>query len=46
MGSVEWEEAKKLVTECKYQRALDNLEGLVVAQIFELTKMNWSQTGI
>ena len=29
----------------KYQRSLDNLEGLVVARIFELTKMNRSQTG-
>lgn len=46
MGSVGWEEAEKLVTECKYQWALDNLEELVVARIFEHTKMNWSQTGI
>ncbi|EGO04754.1 hypothetical protein SERLA73DRAFT_44436 [Serpula lacrymans var. lacrymans S7.3] len=29
----------------KYQRALDHLEGLIVARIFELSKMNHSQTG-
>lgn len=45
IGSVEWEEAGKLVAHRKYQRALDELEGLVVARIFELTKMNRSQTG-
>jgi hypothetical protein len=44
-GSPEWEEAGRLVSMQKYQRSLDNLEGLVVARIFELTKMNRSQTG-
>jgi hypothetical protein len=44
-GSPEWEEAGRLVSMRKYQRSLDNLEGLVVARIFELTKMNRSQTG-
>jgi hypothetical protein len=34
-----------LVTMRKYQRALDHLEGLIVACMFELTKMNMSQTG-
>jgi len=29
-----------------YQRCIDVLEGLVVAQMFELTKMNRSQTGM
>ncbi|KAF8341085.1 hypothetical protein F5887DRAFT_1062512 [Amanita rubescens] len=29
----------------RYQRALDILEGLVVARIFELSKMNMSETG-
>ncbi|EGO30745.1 hypothetical protein SERLADRAFT_432361 [Serpula lacrymans var. lacrymans S7.9] len=28
-----------------YQRALDHLEGLIVVRIFELSKMNRSQTG-
>ncbi|KAG0698993.1 hypothetical protein DFH29DRAFT_983677 [Suillus ampliporus] len=41
----EWQNAAIMVTNHKYQRALDNLEGLVVAHIFELTKMNRSGTG-
>ena len=45
VGSPEFEEAAKLVSMRKYQRCLDDLEGLVVARIFELTKMNRSQTG-
>ena len=46
VGSIEWQNTEKLVTECKYQCALDKLEGLVVACIFELMKMNCSQTGM
>jgi hypothetical protein len=42
----EWQEAAWLVAMCKYQRALDVLEGLIVAQMFKLTKMNQSQTGM
>jgi hypothetical protein len=45
LGSPEYEEAGRLVAMRKYQRCLDNLEALVVARIFELTKMNRSQTG-
>lgn len=41
----EWEDAGRLVAMRKYQRALDALEGLVVARIFELTKLNCSGTG-
>ncbi|EIW83300.1 hypothetical protein CONPUDRAFT_42015, partial [Coniophora puteana RWD-64-598 SS2] len=41
----EWQEAARLVGRRKYQRALDSLEGLLVARVFELTKMNRSQTG-
>jgi hypothetical protein len=44
-GNGEWQEAARLVAMCKYQRALDVLEGLIVARMFELTKMNRSQTG-
>lgn len=44
-GSEEWEKAKNLVTMAKYQRALDKLEGLIVARLFELTKLNMSRTG-
>jgi hypothetical protein len=43
--SVEWVNAGKLVAMRKYQRALDQLEGLIVARMFELTKLNMSQTG-
>jgi hypothetical protein len=43
--STEWQSAGKLVAMRKYQRALDVLEGLIVSRMFELTKMNRSQTG-
>jgi len=46
LGSMEWRAAAKRVAMRKYQCALDNLEQLVVARIFELTKMNMSQTGM
>ncbi|KAG1825232.1 hypothetical protein DFJ58DRAFT_719998 [Suillus subalutaceus] len=42
----EWEDAGRLIAKRKYQRALDALEGLVVARIFELTKLNRSGTAI
>jgi hypothetical protein len=42
----EWERAGKMVARRKYQRALDNLESLVVARIFELGRMNRAGTGI
>ncbi|EGO28854.1 hypothetical protein SERLADRAFT_406236 [Serpula lacrymans var. lacrymans S7.9] len=42
----EWQCAGRLVAMQKYQRALDRLEGLVVACMFELTKMNCSQTAL
>ncbi|KAG1906113.1 uncharacterized protein F5891DRAFT_1125597 [Suillus fuscotomentosus] len=41
----DWQNTGRLVTNQKYQHALDMLEGLVVACIFELTKMNRSGTG-
>jgi hypothetical protein len=44
-NSLEWQNAGKMVAMRKYQRALDTLEGLIVARMFELTKMNRSQTG-
>ena len=44
-GSDDWVRTGKLVTMRKYQRALDRLEGLIVARMFELTKMNMLQTG-
>jgi hypothetical protein len=44
-GGPECHEAAKLLHMRKYQRAVDALEGLVVARMFELSKMNRSQTG-
>ncbi|KAG1765824.1 hypothetical protein EV702DRAFT_1182405 [Suillus placidus] len=41
----DWQNAGRLVANRKYQHSLDQLEGLIVAQIFELTKMNRSSTG-
>jgi hypothetical protein len=43
---VEWNDTEILVRKRRYQRCLDSLEGLIVARMFELTKMNMSQTGI
>ena len=43
--SPEWQNAGRMVAMQKYQKALDTLEGLIVARMFELTKMNRSQTG-
>ncbi|KAI6000458.1 hypothetical protein EDD15DRAFT_2361967 [Pisolithus albus] len=40
----EWQAATRLVANRKYQRALDNVERLVVSRIFELSKMNQSGT--
>jgi hypothetical protein len=45
LGSDDWVRTGKLVTMCKYQQALDQLKGLIVARMFELMKMNMSQTG-
>ncbi|KAG2030586.1 hypothetical protein BDR03DRAFT_1034778 [Suillus americanus] len=41
----EWQRVGRLVANRKYQRALDRLEGLVVAHIFELAKMNRAGMG-
>ncbi|KAJ3558766.1 hypothetical protein NP233_g11436 [Leucocoprinus birnbaumii] len=43
--SEEWKRAKKMVAKREYQRCLDKLEGLVVSRVFELSKMNMSQSG-
>ena len=45
-GSLEWVVAGEKVSVRTYQRCIDILEGLVVARMFELTKMNRSQTGM
>ena len=44
-GCPEWISTAKMVSLRRYQRCLDSLEGLIVARMFELTKMNMSQTG-
>ena len=44
-GSPEWQAAGEKVSMRTYQRCIDVLEGLIVARMFELTKMNRSQTG-
>ncbi|KAI6020395.1 hypothetical protein BKA83DRAFT_4495156 [Pisolithus microcarpus] len=41
----EWQNAGCLVANREYRRVLDNLESLVVARLFELTKMNRAGTG-
>lgn len=43
--SLEWKAAAEKVSMRQYQRCLDSLEGLIVARMFELSKMNMSQTG-
>lgn len=43
--SGEWKAAAERVSMRQFQRCLDSLEGLVVARMFELTRMNMSQTG-
>ena len=45
-NSCEWKDTEHYLNIHMYQCALDNLEGLVVARLFELTKMNQSQTGL
>ncbi|ESK83003.1 hypothetical protein Moror_11771 [Moniliophthora roreri MCA 2997] len=44
-GGREWREAKEKKNAVHYQKALDRLEGLIVARMFELTRMNFSGTG-
>jgi hypothetical protein len=44
-GSEAWVKAAKMVSSRRYQRALDQLQGLVVARMFELSKVNMSGTG-
>ncbi|KAI6113194.1 hypothetical protein EV401DRAFT_2058779 [Pisolithus croceorrhizus] len=41
----EWQDAGHLVANQEYHHVLDNLESLVVAWLFELTKMNRAGTG-
>ncbi|KAG2038237.1 hypothetical protein BDR03DRAFT_933641 [Suillus americanus] len=42
---IEWQRVGRLVANRKYQHVLDHLEGLIVAWIFKLSKMNHAGTG-
>ena len=44
-GTTEWDAAALKVKMRRYQWSIDILEGLIVAHMFELTKINMSQTG-
>ena len=44
-GDPDWQDAARLVMQREYCRVLDCLEGLVVARLFELSKMNRAGTG-
>ncbi|KAI6010380.1 hypothetical protein BKA83DRAFT_4467512 [Pisolithus microcarpus] len=46
LEDAEWQCTGRLVANREYQRALDHLKGLVVARIFELSKMNRAGTAI
>ncbi|KAK7457914.1 hypothetical protein VKT23_010261 [Stygiomarasmius scandens] len=43
--SEEWRKAEKMVQEHRYQKALDKLEGLIIARMFELQRLNLAGTG-
>ncbi|KAJ6522106.1 hypothetical protein DFH09DRAFT_1251024 [Mycena vulgaris] len=40
-----WVATTEMVSKRRFQRALDHLEGLVIARMFELTKVNMAGTG-
>ncbi|KAJ7124029.1 hypothetical protein C8R43DRAFT_899278 [Mycena crocata] len=44
-NSPEWQQTAVMVHRRRYQRALDQLQALIIARMFELTKMNMSGTG-
>ncbi|KAE9398022.1 hypothetical protein BT96DRAFT_995208 [Gymnopus androsaceus JB14] len=44
-GCDEWIQAKKMVKEAAYRKALDKLERLLVAWMFEMARLNVSSTG-
>ncbi|KAJ7745015.1 hypothetical protein DFH07DRAFT_776919 [Mycena maculata] len=44
-GGEKWEATARMAHRRRYQRALDHLEGLVVAHMFELAKCHMSGTG-
>lgn len=44
-GSEEWDQARTMGKELSYQKALDRLEYLLVARMFEMARLNVSGTG-
>ncbi|KAJ6505360.1 hypothetical protein C8R45DRAFT_1051065 [Mycena sanguinolenta] len=44
-GDEKWVAAAELVRKRRYQRALDNLERLIISRMFELSKCNMAGTG-
>lgn len=42
----EWRDAEKSVVEASYWKALDKLEAMLVAQIFEMSRLNIAGTGM
>ncbi|KAJ7075040.1 hypothetical protein B0H15DRAFT_925551 [Mycena belliarum] len=45
VGGPKWVAAAEMVGRRRYQRAVDDLEGLIVARMFELYKVNMAGTG-
>ncbi|KAJ7873189.1 hypothetical protein B0H13DRAFT_2349171 [Mycena leptocephala] len=44
-GDGKWEEVAAMVSSCRYRRALNDLQGLIIVRMFELAKCNMSGTG-
>jgi hypothetical protein len=44
-GDEKWIEVAAMLSKRRYQRALDHLQGLIIARMFELAKCNMSGTG-
>lgn len=44
-GDAKWIAAAEMVRKRRYQRALDHLEGLIIARVFELGKCHMPETG-
>lgn len=45
-GTPQWIEAEAAIDHAEYQSAIDKVEGLVVARLFELSKLNQSGIGV
>jgi hypothetical protein len=44
-GDEKWIEVSAMLSKRRYQRALNHLQGLIIARMFELAKCNMSGTG-